>query len=127
MPSDAVYVILRGSQTTFIWRWGVRAELSPSEATVFVPILVATASGAPDVPLEALVEALYGHRRDGGPDDANNVARQFIHRIRCRLAPLGIGIVARWDFGYYAVLVEPQEYKRRGRHTGASTYEYING
>lgn len=44
------------------------------------------------VSTDRLIDALYGARRDGGPNDASHVVRQQIYKMRAKLAPLGVEI-----------------------------------
>ena len=48
--------------------------------------------GSP-IPVERLIEALYGARYDGGPDNAAAVVRVQILRLRSRLAERGVSIL----------------------------------
>lgn len=57
-------------------------------------------------PAEHLVKALYGTRHDGGPDNAHNVVRIQILRMRRRLERYGVRILTLPGRGY---MVDPQD------------------
>lgn len=44
------------------------------------------------VPSETIVDALYGSRADGGPDDARHAVRAHIYKMRAKLASIGVEI-----------------------------------
>ena len=44
------------------------------------------------VPTERIVDALYGSRQDGGPDGAAHAVRMQIHKMRTKLAAIGVEI-----------------------------------
>jgi DNA-binding response OmpR family regulator len=44
------------------------------------------------VPTETLVDAIYGSRRDGGPDGAAHAVRTQIYKMRAKLAAIGVEI-----------------------------------
>jgi DNA-binding response OmpR family regulator len=47
-----------------------------------------------------LTEIVYSQRPDGGPDDAYNVVRQTVRRLRAKLAGQGWTIQTLWGVGY---------------------------
>ena len=48
---------------------------------------------------DSLIDAMYGHREDGGPLCADNTLSVHIHRIRKALQP-GFYIAVAWGHGY---------------------------
>ena len=56
-------------------------------------------------PVQALADAIYADRADGGPDNADHVVRIQIQRMRERLEPHGIRILTFVGQGY---MFDPQ-------------------
>ncbi len=63
--------------------------LSPTQRVMIASLR----HGQPEpVPTRKLVDAVYGDREDGGPENAEYVVRVHICQIRTKLAALGIEI-----------------------------------
>lgn len=71
--------------------------LTPNQ-TVIIRTLV-KANGSP-VHKERLAFAVYGNRRDGGPEDINGCLQVAIHHLKPKVAKAGYRIVAVRSFGY---------------------------
>lgn len=50
------------------------------------------------VTYQRMIDVIYGHRLDGGPDDAEGCVRVVIHKLRKRLSAHGI-TVERGSYG----------------------------
>jgi DNA-binding response OmpR family regulator len=51
------------------------------------------------VPTSSLIDAAYGLKASGGPDDAANVIKAHVHAIRRKIAPWGFAIEGKGNIG----------------------------
>jgi hypothetical protein len=79
-------------------------HLGPLERTILVEL-----ANRQSVTLDGVIQVAYGHRPDGGPDDAEGCIRVSLTRLRKKLRPLGIQVV-NIGRGYHA----PSYYAIRG-------------
>jgi DNA-binding response OmpR family regulator len=84
-----------------VWPAG-EVQLTPSQAR----LLSALSASSGPVGREALIDAVWGDREDGGPDTAGNLISVLVHGLRRRLASAGFpGMVRTWPrSGYELVL-----------------------
>lgn len=109
MPSDAVYVILRGSgKATF--RVGEDCvSLGREKSRILVCLLLRSALGM-TTGWRELVEMTHGDDPTGGPEYAAGVMRVRLRAIRAAISPLGLGIIAPGWNGYRVIQITPQVY-----------------
>lgn len=69
----------------------VNLPLGRLEAVFFIAI----ASKPHGIFVERLIHECYGHRPDGGPEDADNRIRQLAWRVNKKLKPFGKRVFAR--------------------------------
>ena len=84
-----------------VQRGDVCVKLQPQQFRVLAVLL----EFGDRIGVPSLIDALYGHRTDGGPLFAGTIVQMYVHQLRPLLAPLGIGIDAVYRRGYRATIL----------------------
>lgn len=79
--------------------------LSPQQTELFLAV---ASGGGNVVRLGTIVDLLWGHDPNGGPDDTRNGISVRVHNANKRLGPSGYRIENVWGQGYRLVTISPQ-------------------
>lgn len=93
---DRIEIIL---EDNMIRRGSAIAKLCPQEF-VLARCLVGSAPHGACLSRAELVDALFGDRADGGPDNAESALGKLLCQLRSKLSPIGLSIPCEYSIGW---------------------------